>query len=144
MGDCDRMRIFLLIGLMLISTCIFADAYTIAKLDYFQPDYHFPLNTNIDFYAAHEYSINNLTTETQHITVCFDIVTCPEYKQWTHQTHTCESFDLIPSGGKNGKHTSKITINYPFKGWCQILAQTEISGGSYSKSQDIKKFYMWS
>ena len=138
------MKRVLLLGLLLVSPIVFADATTVAKLDYFPPDYHFPLNTNITFWSSHDYTIINNTAAVQHISVCFDIVTCPEQPQWTRSTRDCRSFDLAPGQSKSDHKGINVTVNYPFRGWCKILAQTETTGGTYSKTQDNKQFYMWS
>lgn len=127
---------------LIFSQSVLASATTAARLDYFPPDYHFPLNSNITFWSSHDYTIVNNTAQKQSISVCFDIIACPEHPQWTRNTRDCRSFDLNPGESKTDHKGINVTVNYPFNGWCQIYAQTETTGGSYSKSQDVKQFHM--
>lgn len=127
---------------ILLSTSVFAEANTSAQLYPIgiTDNLVFKKNEDFTFYSFHEYTVSNNTPNVQHISVCFDIVTCQDHPEFLRNTRDCRSFDLNPWETKAGNKNIKLTVNYWFGGSCRVYAQTETSGGSHSISQDIKTF----
>jgi hypothetical protein len=90
--------------------------------------------------SHHEYAVSNNTDKSQSISMCYDIVVCPEWQYYIKSKRECESFELKAWQTKYGKGDLEIIVNYPFMGWCHIYAETTTTGGTPSKAHDEKQF----
>lgn len=135
------MKKLLLVSLLSIGLCQ-AESSTIAHLYGMDDPEKHPLIENMDalFTSHHEYIVSNNTPSTQHISVCFDIVACPDYPEHLRSTRDCRAFELPAHTTKSDKKDIMLLVNYSFGGWCKIFAQTETTGGTYSIAKDNKKF----
>ncbi len=124
---------------LLLSQSVFATATTYAKLDYFDPNWHQPKNVDRDFWSTHEYAVTNNTSSVEHINVCYKLITCPA-THWQLVTNDCQDFDLPAAQTKHEKKSITLRTNYPFMGWCDVWAVTEVSGGESSSVIDSKQF----
>lgn len=128
----------LLVLCVILSQQVFAEANTSAQQSHAFD--RIPSNKDTIFSSNHSYTVSNNTPEKQSISVCFDLVVCPDSPTYIKNTRDCRAFELNPYETKSDKKSINVTVNYPFRGWCSVVAQTETTGGSYSKSRDEHRF----
>jgi hypothetical protein len=125
---------------ILLSQYAIASAITTAK---FFPIPEGRINQENAMESTHTYSIKNETSSNQSISLCFEIISCPEYTNYLKSTRNCQSFDLPAGETKSGQQNVIHKFTIPFRGYCHAIAKTETTGGNYSVSVDDQSFQTW-
>lgn len=128
----------IVLSTLLASASLQAESDTIAKLD--SPYKRIQAFRDATFYSQHGYTVSNNTAFTKSISVCYDLITCPEWQYHVKSVRDCIAFDLQPWETKSDRKTISLTVNYGITGWCHVKAITETTGGTPSKSEDVEMF----
>lgn len=126
-----------IISILFLSNAVLADTLVTAKLNY---NHFVPRNMESSFGAHHEYSITNTTNSPLSYTVCFDMSACPEWQYYIKNTRICITVNVNPYTNIRGFKDTHLSLNYPFTGWCHLIAKTEIMGPEHAITQDSFQF----
>ena len=129
------MKKLLMVLPFLVSTTVLASSSTVTRLD--QPTF-IPKNRTMTFYSHHEYHVTNDSESVQSFNVCFTMTSCPEWQYYVKSTKTCTTLQLSPHQAVNDRRDMTLNVNYPFTGWCHLVATTEVNNAV--SSQDTKQF----
>ena len=125
---------------LLLSGSVFAESNTSAKLD--QEWDKIPVNTWAQFYSTHAFTVSNNKSQLQSISMCFNLIVCPDSKNYMKIERDCKSYALEAWHTISDRKSIKVGFIYPMRGQCRVIASTETTGGTYSKAIDEKRFYV--
>jgi hypothetical protein len=134
------MKKIALLSLIMLSNLVHAESNVLVQLDPLAERQH--VNKDIFFESHHQYTVNNTTTSMQNISVCYDMIICPEYPYYMKSKRECLAFQLSPGQSKTGSNSLQILTSFNAQGWCHIQAFTETTGGTPAKAKDEKMFQL--
>lgn len=97
-----------------------------------------PQHRDYTKFSGHKFEIQNDTEQVQTYHICSDNTACYDHPEqtWNHRKiEQCQDVAVYPHQHWSGTHVNKLTINYPWQGYCKFIAHTSISGESNSASQ---------
>lgn len=124
-----RNKIALACALLLSGSAFAAVSTTV----YIQDITHAAPNVPFYIWSQHAYSVQNDSGAVQSVAVCMTTALCynaaPQYKK---TLQSCDRFDLQPGEVKSRTNNTKLDFNYPFVGYCDVAASTEVFGWQHS------------
>lgn len=123
-----------LVYLCLLTGAAFANPNVVGTTVYVQPMTHAMPNQSYYISTNHAYSIQNDSGIEQIGTVCFTTTLCYNAKNPGYHKiiQSCDKFDLKPSESKHDIKYTSLPFNYPFNGYCDVTATTEVFGWQHS------------
>jgi len=92
----------------------------------------------------HAYAIRNDSKVEQVGTVCMTTTLCYDGAAQYHKIiQSCEKFDLKPGDFKHNVNNTNLAYNYPFSGYCEVRATTEVFGWQHSLATGVGKLKVW-
>jgi hypothetical protein len=125
------MKKIALIGLCFLSVSAFADVVSSTHVDSMN---YVETGVPTGIYTGHNYIIDNQSGSTQTVQVCFDVTACPEYSSYTKNLHECINETVQNGQTITRNKTEVLTVNYPWVGYCNLVAKTDMTGWTHHSS----------
>jgi hypothetical protein len=124
-----KKKLALVCASLLASTAFAATSTTV----YIQDVTHARPNVPYFISTKHTYSVQNDSGSVQSVAVCMTTALCYNAaSQYKKILQSCDKFDLQPGEVKNITNNTRLDFNYPFTGWCDVAASTEVFGWQHS------------
>jgi hypothetical protein len=100
-----------------------------------------PQHQDFTKFSGHKFEIQNDTGSAQTYHICSDNTACYDHPEqtWNHRRiDRCEDVVVPARQHWSGSHVNKLTVNYPWQGYCKFIAHTSITGeSSHSSAVDV-------
>ncbi|SRR5882724_3063158 len=127
------MKKFALTCALLLSNSAFAMPSTTGTTVHVDPMTYARPNQTYWIFTNHAYAILNDTAIPQTVAVCMTTTLCYNAAGAYHKTiQNCDRFTLQAGESKNRVNNTQLEFNYPFTGYCNVEASTEVFGWQHS------------